>query len=81
MLSDRFCLFCLSVLSVTLVYCGQTIGWIKMKFGMEVGFGLRDIVLDGPRPHKKAQQPPLYVPCLLWPKSWMDPDIINLVRR
>jgi len=24
-------LFCLSVLSVTLVYCGQTVGWIKMK--------------------------------------------------
>ena len=22
---------CLSVLSVTLVYCGQTVGWIKMK--------------------------------------------------
>ena len=33
MLSDS----CLSVLSVTLVYCGQTDGWIKMKFGMQVG--------------------------------------------
>jgi len=32
MLSDR-CLVCLSVLSVTLVYCGQTVGWIKMKLG------------------------------------------------
>jgi len=30
----------LSVLSVwTLVYCGQTVGWIKMKLGMEVGLG------------------------------------------
>ena len=29
-------LSCLSVLSVTLVYCGQTVGWIKMKHGMEV---------------------------------------------
>jgi len=28
-LSDR----CLSCLSVTLVYCGQTVGWIKMKLG------------------------------------------------
>jgi len=28
MLLDR-CLSCLSVLSVTLVYCGQTVGWIK----------------------------------------------------
>jgi len=33
MLSDR----CLSVLSVTLMYCGQTARWIKMKRGMEVG--------------------------------------------
>ena len=30
---------CLSVLSVTLVYCGQTVGWIKMKLGMQVGLG------------------------------------------
>jgi len=31
---------CLSVcLSVTLVYCGQTVGWIKMKLDMEVGLG------------------------------------------
>ena len=26
----------LSVLSVTLVYCGQTVGWIKMPLGTEV---------------------------------------------
>jgi len=33
-----FALCYLSVLSVTLVYCGQTVGWIKMKvkLGMEV---------------------------------------------
>jgi len=30
---------CLSVLSVTLVYCGQTVGWNKMKLGKEVGLG------------------------------------------
>jgi len=46
MLSDR-CLSCLSVLSVTLVYCGQTVGWIKMKLGMQVGLGPGHIVLDG----------------------------------
>jgi len=27
----------LSVLSVTLVHCGQTVGWIKMKLGTQVG--------------------------------------------
>jgi len=30
------------------VYCGQTAGWIKMPFGMEVGLGPGHIVLDGP---------------------------------
>jgi len=38
---------CLSCLSVTLVYCGQTIGRIKMKLGMQVGLGPGHIVLDG----------------------------------
>jgi len=55
------CPVCLSVLSVTLVYCGQTVRWIKMPVGIEVGIGLGHIVLDGnPAPPKKgAQQPPL----------------------
>jgi len=35
------------VLSVTLVYCGQTVGWIKMKLGLQVGLGHGHIVLDG----------------------------------
>jgi len=42
MLSDRC--QCLSVLSVTLAYCGQTVGWIKMKLGMHAG-------RPHPRPH------------------------------
>jgi len=42
MLSD-----CCPVLSVTLVYCGQTVGWIKMPLNMEVSLGPGDIVLDG----------------------------------
>ena len=39
----------LSVLSVTvtLVYCSQTVGRIKMKLGMQVGLVLGHIVLDG----------------------------------
>jgi len=44
------CLFVcpvLSVLSVTLVYCGQTVAWIDMKLGMQVGLGSDHIVLDG----------------------------------
>jgi len=34
-----------SVVSVTLVYCGQTVGWIKMKFGTQIGLGPGHIVL------------------------------------
>jgi len=42
------CLSChvLSCLSVTLVYCDQTVGWIKMKLGMQVGLVSGHIVLD-----------------------------------
>ena len=38
---------CSVYLSVTLVYCGRTFGWIMMPLGMEVGFGPGHIVLDG----------------------------------
>jgi len=54
------CLPVLSVLSVTLVYCGQMVGWIKMKLGMQVGLGPGHMVLDGdpaPPPPKKGQTP------------------------
>jgi len=45
------------VLSVMLVYCGQTVGWIKMKLGMEVGLGPGDFVLDGdPAPPQKKKE-------------------------
>jgi len=37
----------LSVLSVTLAYCGQRVRWIKMPLGREVGLGLCHVVLDG----------------------------------
>jgi len=36
-----------SIYSSVHVYCGQTAGWIKMKLGMEVGLGLRQIVKWG----------------------------------
>jgi len=61
MLSDRcpVCLVCPVCLSAMLVYCGQTIRWIKMPLGMEVGLGPGHTVLDGHgSPPKGAQQPP-----------------------
>jgi len=38
---------CLSRLSVTLVYCGQTVGRIQIKLGMQVGLVPNHTVLDG----------------------------------
>ena len=58
------CLSCLSVcLSVKLVYCGQTVGRIKMKLGTQVGLGPGHIVLGGdpaPPPLKGHSPPPKY---------------------
>jgi len=49
-------------LSVTLVYCGQTVGWIKVKLGTEVGLGPGNIVLDGDPAQPKEAQPPNFRP-------------------
>ena len=54
MLSDRgpVCL------SVTLVYCGKTVGWIKMKLGTQIALDPSHIVLDGdPAPPKRGTAP------------------------
>ena len=67
---------CPVCLSVSLLYCSQTVGWIKMKLGMRVGLGPGHIVLDGdlaPLP-KKGAQPPIFGSCLLWPNGWVDQD-------
>ena len=56
MLSDR----CLSVLFVTLVYCGQTVGWIKMKLGIQIGLGPGHIVLDGDPAAPKGHSPQFF---------------------
>jgi len=54
-----------------------------MPFGMEVGLGLRDIVLDGDPapPPLKVHSPqsqlycaPIFGQCPLWPNGWMDQD-------
>jgi len=74
MLSDRCVSVCPVYLSVTLVYCGQTVGWITTKLGMQVGLGPGHIVLDedpAPLPEKGAE-PPIFGPCLSWPHGYMD---------
>jgi len=43
---------------------------MKTLLGTEVDLGTGHIVRRGPSsPAKGAQQPPLFVPCLLWPRS------------
>ena len=55
MLSHR----CLSV--VTLVYCNQMVGWIKMKLGAQVGLRPGHIVLDGdPAPPPQRDRAPQF---------------------
>jgi len=65
---------CSVCLSVTLVYCGQMVGWIKMKLATEVGLGPGHIVFDGDPapPSTKGTQPPIFGPCLSWSNAWMD---------
>ena len=60
----RFALLCYRTvvrLSVTLVCCGQTVGRIKMKLGMQIGLVPGHIVLDGdPAPPKGGTAPPQF---------------------
>ena len=75
------CLSCMSVLSVTLVYCGQTVGWIKMKFGTQVSLGPGHIMLNGnPAPPPKGAQPPNFQHISVVAK-WLDGSRCHLVGR
>jgi len=54
------------------VYCGQTAGWMKIPLGTEVELSPGQIVLDGdpvPPCKRGTAAPPLFGPCLLWPRS------------
>jgi len=75
---------CLSVLSVTFVHCGQTVGWIKMKLGMQVGLGTGHIVLDGdqsPLPQRGGgAEPPNFQPIYVVAK-WLRGSRCHLIWR
>ena len=77
MLSDRFPV----CLSVTLVYCGQTVEWIEMKLGMEVGLCPGHIALlgDTAPQEKGAQQPQRFGSCIVTKR--LDTLKCHLVRR
>jgi len=87
-LSDRCLSICpvCSVLSVTLVYCGQTVGQVKMKLGTPwphcVTWGPSSAFAKGAQPQffgpiRSQNPPPIFGPCLLCllcPNGWMDQD-------
>jgi len=70
------CLSSLSVLSVRFVHCGQTVRWIKMKLGTQLGLGHGHTLLDGDPapPPPKGHSPPIFGPYLLRPYGCMDQD-------
>ena len=56
-----------------MVYCGQTVGWIKMKLGMRVGLGPGHIVLDeDPAPLPKGRHLDLrrHLAATIWATDW-----------
>jgi len=72
----------LSCLSVTLVCCGQTVGWIKMALGTEVCLNPGYNVLDGGSsspPQKGHSSRPLFGLCLLVAKRWPISETAELL--
>ena len=75
------CLSVMSVLSVTLVYRGQTVRWIRMPLGTKVGFGPEHIVLDGEKaPPKRGTAAPNFRLMSIVAKR-LDGSKCHLVRR
>ena len=76
MLSDHCpVLSVLSCLSVTLVYCGQTVRWIKTKLGTQVGLASGQIVLYGnPAPLPQRDTHPNFWSISVVANGWMDQD-------
>jgi len=70
MLSDC-CLSVLSCLSVTLVYCGQTVGW---RAGRPRPWP-HCVRWRPSSPSPKGLTPLIFGPYLLWPNVWMDQDV------
>ena len=66
--------------SVTLVHCGQTLGWIKSKVGMEVGIGLVTLCYRGTHFPQRGTALPNFRPMSVVAKR-LDGSRCHLVRR
>ena len=63
------------------MYCGQTVGWIKMKLGMRVGLGPGHNVLDGdPSSPPQRGTAPNFRPISVRAK-WLNDSRCHLVGR
>jgi len=63
-------------MSVAFLQYGQTVGWIKMPLGKDVGLGPGHIVLDGD-PAAHSSPSPLFGPCLLWPNGRPSQELLS----
>jgi len=53
------------------VYCGQTVGWIKMPLGTDLNLGPGDVVLDGvAAPPKRGTTPSFWFMSIT--AKWLD---------
>jgi len=72
---------CLSDLSVTLVHCSQTVGWIKMPLGIEVWPRSRPHCQTGTQlPTERGTAAPTFRPMSIVAKR-LDGSSCHLVRR
>jgi len=63
-----------------LVYCDQTVGWIKMKLCMEVSPGHGHIVLDeDPAPSRGGMPPNFQLMSVV--AKWLDGSRCHMVQR
>ena len=60
--------------SVASLQMWQTVRWIKMPLGKEVGLSPGHIVLD-PAPHSSIS--PFFGPCLLWPNGRLSQQMLS----
>jgi len=78
------CLSCLSCLSVTLGYCGQRVGWIKLKLGIEVSLApatlWRCVRWDPAHPKRGTASPRNFRPMPVVTKR-LDGSTCHLVWR
>jgi len=69
---------CSVCLSVMLVYCDPTVGWIKMPLDTKVVLGPGCVWCWTELPNGKGHiSPPLFGPCILWPNGQPSQQLLS----